>query len=269
MNKAAEAYGKHLLHICDTTVRRMVEFLEKLQKRSDIRPIEVLESIGFSDRDIGEYRERLMDAESLIRALGGAAMTGAGVGASTWALVGLLGTASTGTAISGLSGAAATNATLAWLGGGSLAAGGGGMALGTVVLGGIVVGPALAITGLVLASKGEKALTQAMAFEKRVAEAVEELSEVRAILDSVRARISELDSLVSALDSRAQEALQKLEGRRFDSGNKKHLENLATAMQLVRAMVEIMRTRVVSEDGTLTVASHKILEKYRNLVEEA
>ncbi len=44
------------------------------------------------------------------------------------------GTASTGTAISALSGAAATNAALAWLGGGALAVGGGGMAAGQALL---------------------------------------------------------------------------------------------------------------------------------------
>ena len=44
------------------------------------------------------------------------------------------GVASTGTAISALSGAAATNAALAWLGGGALAVGGGGMAAGQTFL---------------------------------------------------------------------------------------------------------------------------------------
>lgn len=44
------------------------------------------------------------------------------------------GTASTGVAISSLSGAAATNAALAWIGGETLATGGGGMALGTTFL---------------------------------------------------------------------------------------------------------------------------------------
>ena len=44
------------------------------------------------------------------------------------------GLASTGTAISALSGAAATNAALAWLGGGSLVAGGGGMDAGQAFL---------------------------------------------------------------------------------------------------------------------------------------
>lgn len=71
-----------------------------------------------------------------------------------------LGTASTGTAIGGLSGVAATNATLAWLGGGSLAAGGGGMALGSMVLGGIIAGPALLIAGGIFGAKSKNKIEQ-------------------------------------------------------------------------------------------------------------
>ena len=96
---------------------------------------------------------------------GVAAGTLTGMGA--YGSVGLLASASTGTAISTLSGAAAKSATLAWLGGGSLASGGLGMAGGTMVLGGLVTGPALAITGFHLAGKGEKALTKAREFEAR------------------------------------------------------------------------------------------------------
>lgn len=66
--------------------------------------------------------------------------------------------ASTGTAISALSGAAATNATLAFFGGGSLAAGGLGMAGGTAVLGGLVAGPALLVMGLVAGKAAKKGL---------------------------------------------------------------------------------------------------------------
>lgn len=71
----------------------------------------------------------------------GAAGVGAGVAVVTLgptAAMGIattFGVASTGTAISALSGAAATNAALAWLGGGALAAGGGGMSAGTAFLG--------------------------------------------------------------------------------------------------------------------------------------
>lgn len=63
------------------------------------------------------------------------------------------GVASTGTAISALSGVAATNAALAWLGGGALAVGGGGMAAGNALL--ALAGPiGWAIAGVAVLSSG-------------------------------------------------------------------------------------------------------------------
>jgi hypothetical protein len=74
-------------------------------------------------------------------------LIGGGVGAATsvgaWGAVQVLAHASTGTAMAGLHGAAAANAGWAWFGGGSLAAHGGGMALGHVLLPGI--GTAVAV----------------------------------------------------------------------------------------------------------------------------
>ena len=77
------------------------------------------------------------------------------------------GTASTGTAISSLSGVAATNAATAWLGGGALVAGGGGMAAGTVVLTTIpIVGGVVAVGAIgygaykYVKGKKKKSLTQ-------------------------------------------------------------------------------------------------------------
>ena len=71
----------------------------------------------------------------------GAAGIGAGVGVATLApnvamgIATTYGVASTGTAISSLSGVVAQNAALAWLGGGAVSAGGGGMAAGSYILG--------------------------------------------------------------------------------------------------------------------------------------
>lgn len=66
-------------------------------------------------------------------ALGGAGLAAFGPTAAMSVAM-TFGTASTGTAIASLSGVAATNAALAWLGGGALAAGGGGMAAGQTIL---------------------------------------------------------------------------------------------------------------------------------------
>ena len=91
----------------------------------------------------------------------GAGAAGAGVGVAVvimgptvaMGVATTFGVASTGTAISTLSGAAATNAALAWLGGGALAAGGGGMAAGEAFL--ALAGPVgWAIAGVALLASG-------------------------------------------------------------------------------------------------------------------
>lgn len=79
------------------------------------------------------------------------AAVAAAVPAIAWALVGALGRASTGVAIAALEGAAAHDATLAWFGGGALADGGGGMALGSLVL--LLWGLAPALAVLVVGSR--------------------------------------------------------------------------------------------------------------------
>lgn len=116
--------------------------------------------------------------------IAGGSLAGFAAGGASYLGVSALGTASTGTAIGSLSGAAATNATLAWLGGGSLASGGLGIAGGMAVMGGLVAGPAIAIAGAVMASKAEE--NKSKAWEK---------------LTEVRANIKKLDVVISKLKS--------------------------------------------------------------------
>src|SRR5690606_5325945 len=73
----------------------------------------------------------------------------------------MLASAGTGTAIGSLSGVAATNATLAWLGGGTLASGGLGVAGGTMVLGTLDAGPAHLFLGTVWGSEANNRLNAA------------------------------------------------------------------------------------------------------------
>lgn len=82
--------------------------------------------------------EELAAAKKSAVGVGGGVAAGAAVAsvaptAAMW-IASTFGTASTGTAISSLSGAAATNATLAWIGGGALVTGGGGMTAGAAFL---------------------------------------------------------------------------------------------------------------------------------------
>lgn len=95
------------------------------------------EVINLPDFQIDKIKEVSVAASSVLAGISGVTLgTIGGIAASgaVTSVVMALGTASTGTAISSLSGIAATNATLAALGGGTLAAGGGGVALGKKLL---------------------------------------------------------------------------------------------------------------------------------------
>jgi len=119
-------------------------------------------------------------------AAGGVA-TGIGVAAFapsvTMTIAQTLGTASTGTAISTLYGAAATNAALAWLGGGALATGGGGIAAGEAFL---------ALAGPVGWAIGGTALVGAALFAR---------SRNRAIADDAAAETKKIHTHIAALSA--------------------------------------------------------------------
>jgi hypothetical protein len=185
----AEEYGQLQIQVKLQTIQRFVAFIERIGQRASQNDMSFLEGLeGVSPQQIQEYKTATLEAERF--ATGGFKAVGAAcvAGQSTVALVGLFGTASTGTAIGGLSGAAAWNATLAWLGGGSLAAGGGGMALGTIVLGGIAVAPALMIGGFVLGKEGEKALTEAHHYEAKANIEIAKLDAFKDFLGQVQTR---------------------------------------------------------------------------------
>ena len=152
-----EKLGETKLALIEDLLKPFVTTFSQI-KNVDYAGVELPEDfLGDIERDILEIRGITIRMEEAAGGTAGALGAGALAGLAAYGSVGLLGTASTGAAISGLSGIAATNATLAWLGGGSLAAGGMGIAGGTAVLGGIVAAPVLLVGGLVLASKAAKA----------------------------------------------------------------------------------------------------------------
>jgi hypothetical protein len=262
--KWAEEYGQLQIQVKIQTIGRLVAFIERIGQQASQSDMEFLEGLeGFSPQQIHEYRTSALEAQNFIqggfKALGSAAAAGHG----TVTLVGLFGTASTGTAIGGLSGAAAWNATLAWLGGGSLATGGGGMALGSIVLGGIAIAPALMIGGFVLGGQGEKALTKAYLYKAEANTEIAKLDAFEDLLEQVQRQIRELKELVKTLNNKALDGLVELESKPFVR------ERDATKFQqialLIKALAEILKTPVLDAEGNLNQATTTLKAKYHNI----
>lgn len=196
-----DALGKQELEILNS-FKQFSDLIEKIQGRPEFKAYDK-EGIKLPEYEAEELKKVSAGAGVLLGGIGGAAVGTAGgfaaAGVTTSAVM-ALGTASTGTAISTLSGVAATNATLAALGGGSLAAGGGGMALGSMVLGGATLGIGLLVGGVIfnatgskLSDKADEAYSQARRTEKEVKKIVEYFDELSTVAEGFRTSLTNVE----------------------------------------------------------------------------
>ncbi len=216
-NQAVAEHGREQQEAQQRVVTRMADFLRHHQGQVSESPWLLVDGVEAELTQISDFPGALIAASEWLGGAVRAGVTAAATYVCVPAAVSALGTASTGAAIGSLSGAAAQSATLAWLGGGSLASGGGGIALGAANLNLVTVGPAVVVGGLMLNGQGEKALTQSKAYsaEVDVAEANHEVFRTR--LRVVNRRVAELSELLGALSTRAGSALDDLERDPFDA----------------------------------------------------
>ena len=160
VNNYIEYLGKNAKNLYEnlTEIQELFDKIRNVPSEQWLQYQE-LKKVRLTWKDQAEKIEK--DFKGMIAKNAGAGGAGVGAGVAVVAMgptaaMGVattFGVASTGTAISTLSGAAATNAALAWLGGGALAAGGGGMAAGEAFL--AFLGPlGWAIAGLALLTSG-------------------------------------------------------------------------------------------------------------------
>ncbi len=238
-NKDFEKLGELKLAVFTDQIKHLVDVIKKSGKHSFSKIHDFEQS--FSVEDLKEMEAMVVNSLKIENGIASGAVTGVLAGLGAYSSVGTLAAASTGTAISSLSGVAATNATLAWLGGGSLATGGFGMAGGALALGGVVLGPALAVGGFMLASKAEEALTQARKYEAEVDLAVAKIKESKVVLAGLS---SNADEVASALIETA---------RRFDTVKVHDVQDEAAFKKMLvlgSGLKSIANTRIMENDGT-------------------
>jgi len=264
-NDVLEDYGARKLRAFNGAIDDFLKTFGRLKN------VELTQSPGLDELKLGDFSTRTLDGlRQDYQALKNAGLgLGAGLGSGAALAFGaysgtmMFATASTGTAIASLGGVAATNATLAWLGGGSLAAGGFGMAGGMMVLGGIVAGPALAIFGHIVGNKAEAALNNAhsnMEQAKTVRADAEKLITQLDAVGQVTALANATFSAVTTHLRRAVRALEKVlevEGVDFAAFKPESKEVVFGAVkfaQLIKAMID---TPILDEEGKLVLSTEK------------
>ncbi len=265
-NEALRALGARQDEANHVVIERMVDFLRRHEKEVAESDKLFVDGVDTALAQVALGKGLGQDAVSWLRGLAGTAITGVGVNAGITTVVTTWAAASTGTAISSLSGAAATNATLAFLGGGSLASGGGGVALGATVLNVVTIGPAILVSGFVVAGQGEKAKTKALQNEAAVNVAIAELGVTKTGFDAIRTRAEELESLLEQLVQRASSALDLLESEPLDLD--RHGDRFGQALTLTFAVRDVASAQVVNASGELDEGTATFKVRYRPLIKE-
>ena len=262
-NKKLESLGlvKQELHQVRKEIKKTIEDLQKRVKFKEIlihnEKLDI-NAFTFELNEEIEYTEEIL--KGLLKATGSSFLTYFGaIGIAT-----SVGTASTGTAIASLSGAAAENAILAWFGGGALAAGGGGMALGTVVLSGIVAGPGIFFVGVSLSKAGEKALTQAKKVESKVKLEVRRMEILRKEIQ----KSSKLLQLYRQICSVFKDRAFKLIAKASTTVDEEEIRRVIVDLVLVaKGINELLQVNVLEKCGfRLTENAKSVIDKYSYLL---
>jgi len=265
-NDSLKALGTLQSRANHLVVERMIDFLRRHEKQVSESEKLLVDGLELTLEKVALGGGLGQDAMSWMRGIVGSAVTGVGVNAGVTTAVTTFATASTGTAISSLSGAAATNATLAFLGGGSLASGGGGMAVGAAALNFVAIGPAILVSGFVVAGQGEKAKTKARENEAAVNVAIAEAQVTTTTFAAITARAEEIRTLLDRLVALGTSAIDLLESEPFDPN--RHEARFQQALTLTFAVRDVALAQVVDESGELNeeTATFKVL--YRTLIKE-
>lgn len=266
-NAVLEDYGARKLRAFNGVVADFIQTFGRLKNVDAINSPE-LERLHLGDFSTVSLADLINDYQLLKDSgLGVGAGLGGGAALAFGAYNGtlLLATASTGTAISTLSGAAATNATLAWLGGGSLAAGGAGVAGGIMVLGGVVAGPALAIFGHIVGNKGEEALNKARSNVEQARTIRDEAKLMSAKLQAIQDIAGLANGTFSKTSSLLRHSVRELSnvigahGEDYQALSPDSRETVFRSVKLAQLLKAMIDTPILDQDGNLVLATEKRL----------
>ena len=268
-NASLERLGHIKLNILDASMNRFISVFENIHsiELSNSAEWSNLLSYRLDKQAVLEMREMTSMATSVLGGLVGGAGAGALAAFGAYGATMTFAAASTGTAIASLSGAAATNATLAFLGGGAIAAGGGGIALGTTMLGVAVAGPAIAILGVVMNASASKKLDDAYSNRSETLEAIEGLQIIETLCNSISARADLFSALLRKLDIVFSFLINQLEtivsqrGYDYSKYTEEEQGIVAMSLSIAGAIKKVLDTPVLNEDGSITDDSLSVHEE--------
>lgn len=271
-NQSLEELGARKLDTLQYDINHFVKLFDQIHHIEVSYNSNEFRGIKWDKNDFVALRELSEFAIAMATGIVGGTVAGGLTALGAYGTAMTLGAASTGTAIAALSGAAATNATLAFLGGGSLAAGGFGIAGGTMVLGGLIAGPALAVLGFTMNAKAEKNLDDSYSNLAKARKIAEELSvvvtgcqKIKECSDMFIDLLNRLRSLLSSYNCELEQIIS-VEGTDFRNYSRKSKEAVAGSCAIARAIKTIIDTPILRKNGEINSDSYQVVGETKEIL---
>lgn len=274
--RSLDNLGKLKLTVWQDEILRFVKTFKQIKDVSlkGLPKVGNIAEITFQGDQLQEIENVALKASEIVSSGVKMGVAGGAAGFAVYGSVMILGTASTGAAIGGLAGVAATNATLAWLGGGSLAAGGLGVAGGSAILGGIVAGPAILVAAFCLDNKADENLSRARSVLSEARVKSEEMKNLTSVLKGIK-KISELfEHSIEEFRGHFQKMIKKLEslvaqkGKNFRTYSEKEVELVHTTLLFAEVQKKLLETPLLNKKGAVKKGSSEVLQLAENFIAE-
>jgi hypothetical protein len=269
--------NEYKMKVYATTIKESVNLISKITVPKE-KHIDFLDKkkVVFlpNDAELVQMKKFSEEAVEVVKQMANGASFVKSAASGSLAFMSQFGIASTGTAIANLSGAAATNATLAALGGGALTAGGGGMALGSSVLGGLTILPAAMMMSWQYAKESEKALTEAKKYHSKLEKEISKIGAIEVFLrEGLNPRVDEIyttiEKLVESYEKTVLNDLRTIIQNKADSTGKVHYNECSPEQQkkiqlaayFTRKIKELLAVKPLDQDGNLNLETKTFLDE--------
>lgn len=276
-NIKLEEFGKRKVEIIDTIINEFSSHLENIKNLPTNNVENNLtshENFNFSKKEIDDMQTSVLSIKKILKNSTAAGVLGATSVGAAYSAVAAFGAASTGTLISTTTGVAAYNATLAWLGGGALAVGGGGMALGTIVLGGIAIVPAvsyLIYKGKFDYTEEKKKVNQnyeeAILFAKNIDDILKNFNETIKLINNTILLVNKYATECNKLNKQTDHILNQV-GDNYLKYNNEQKELIQKNIIYLSGLLALINTPIMNNDGSVNKNMANVLTVSTNFLNE-
>ena len=259
LNTKVEVLGKIKSEVIHSSLSEFIAFHEQIQHFSFEYDTFSSKEMDFSvtKKSFHDFKTTIVSYKKIFKDGVVGVAGGLATASAVYGGVGLFGVASTGTAIGALHGVAASNAILAWLGGGAIAVGGGGIALGTVVLGSIITIPAIAY----MVYKGkfdfsnkkeevEQYYQEAVEYAKNVDDAIETFQAVETLIKNVMQLINNYNILCLQTNKQTLNILNHV-GNNFKKYSDEQKALIVHNVTIAQRLTSLINLSLMTEEGVI------------------